>query len=299
MSKSLWSALLSALLVFSSAFVAAEDPAADPAEQIRQFNASLNYQTGDVAVAAAHAVLHLGAGFRYLPPTDARRVLEQLWGNPPDDSVLGMLVPGDLEVTDERSWAVVLTYSDDGYVSDEDAAKINYSDMLKTMQEQTAAANEEREKAGYGAVTLVGWASPPRYDADKKKLHWAKELVFSGADQHTVNYDIRALGRGGYLSMNAVGGIGDLSYIQQGMGRVLNMVEFDAGHRYADFNDDTDKVAGYGLAALVGGVAAGKMGLFAKLGVLLLGLKKFAVFLVVGAAALLKRLFGKKDGNSA
>ena len=193
MSKSWWSALLSALLVFSSAFVAAEDPAADPAEQIRQFNASLNYQTGDVAVAAAHAVLHLGAGFRYLPPTDARRVLEQLWGNPPDDSVLGMLVPGDLEVTDERSWAVVLTYSDDGYVSDEDAAKINYSDMLKTMQEQTAAANEEREKAGYGAVTLVGWASPPRYDADKKKLHWAKELVFSGADQHTVNYDILSL----------------------------------------------------------------------------------------------------------
>ena len=245
MSKSVLSAALSALWLLSSPFVVAQaQESTDAAAQLREFNASLQYQRGDVPVAAAHATLHLDGGFRFLPPADSRRVLEQLWGNPPDDSVLGMLVPDGLEVTDERSWAVVLTYSDDGYVSDEEAA-------------------------------------------------------FGGAEQHTVNYDIRALGRGGYLSLNAVGGMGDLASIQQGMGRVLNMVEFDAGHRYADFNDDTDKVAGYGLAALVGGVAAGKMGLFAKLGVLLLGLKKFAVFLVVGAAALLKRLFGKKDGNSA
>ena len=167
------------------------------------------------------------------------------------------------------------------------------------MQEDTAAANGEREKAGYGRVDLVGWASPPRYDAEQKKLHWAKELAFNGAAQHTVNYDIRALGRGGYLSLNAIGGMGDLANIQQGMGRVLNMVEFDAGHRYADFNGDTDKVAGYGLAALVGGVAASKMGLFAKLGMLLLSLKKFAVFLLVGAAALLKRVFGGKKSDGA
>ena len=300
MSKSVLSAALSALWLLSSPFVVAQaQESTDAAAQLREFNASLQYQRGDVPVAAAHATLHLDGGFRFLPPADSRRVLEQLWGNPPDDSVLGMLVPDGLEVTDERSWAVVLTYSDDGYVSDEEAAKIDYGDLLKTMQEETASANDQREKAGYGRVDLVGWASPPRYDADKKKLHWAKELAFGGAEQHTVNYDIRALGRGGYLSLNAVGGMGDLASIQQGMGRVLNMVEFDAGHRYADFNDDTDKVAGYGLAALVGGVAAGKMGLFAQLGVLLLGLKKFAVFLVVGAAALLKRLFGKKDGNSA
>ena len=289
-------AALSALLSMSSA-VAAQ--AADPVAQLQQFNASLNYRTGDVPVAEAHATLHLDSGFRYLAPADTRRVLEELWGNPPDDSVLGMLVPNGLEVTDDNSWAVVLTYSDDGYVSDEEAAKIDYADLLKTMQEDTAAANGEREKAGYGRVDLVGWASPPRYDAEQKKLHWAKELAFNGAAQHTVNYDIRALGRGGYLSLNAIGGMGDLANIQQGIGRVLNMVEFDAGHRYADFNGDTDKVAGYGLAALVGGVAASKMGLFAKLGMLLLSLKKFAVFLLVGAAALLKRVFGGKKSDGA
>lgn len=295
MSKIAFSAALAALLAFGSAAASAQESEADPAELVRQFNASLQYQTGDVPVAAAHATLHLDGGFRYLPPADTRRVLEELWGNPPDEDVLGMLVPGGMEITDDNSWAVVLSYSDDGFVSDEEAAKIDYTEMLKTMQEETAAANDEREEAGYGRVDLVGWASPPRYDAEQKKLHWAKELSFSGADTHTVNYDIRALGRGGYLSMNAVGGMGDLAKIQQGMQRVLHMVEFDSGHRYADFDESTDKVAGYGLAALVAGAAASKMGLFAKLGVLLLSLKKFAVLILVGVAALLKKFFGKKD----
>ena len=301
MSKTVFAAAFAVLLAFTIAPASAQEQEqeADPAELVRQFNASLHYQRGDVAVAAAHATLHLDGGFRYLASADSRRVLEELWGNPPDEDVLGMLVPGGIEITDDNSWAVVLTYSDDGYVSDEEAAKIDYSEMLKTMQEETAAANDEREKAGYGRVELVGWASPPHYDAEHKKLHWAKELSFSGAEQHTVNYDIRALGRGGYLSMNAVGGMADLASIQQGMNRVIGMVEFDSGHRYADFDESTDKVAGYGLAALVAGAAASKMGLFAKLGVLLLSLKKFAVFILVGIAALLKKLFGKKDSSAA
>jgi uncharacterized membrane-anchored protein len=300
MSKAIRLAAAAASLLLSSVLSAAPAASAqDREEQLRQFNASLQYQQGDVAVAGAHATLHLREGFRYLAPADTRRVLEELWGNPPDDSVLGMLVPGDLEITDENSWAVVLTYSDDGYVSDEEAAKIDYAELLKSMQEETAAANDERAEAGYGRVDLVGWASPPRYDADQKKLHWAKELAFDGADQHTVNYDIRALGRGGYLSMNAVGGMADLAGIERGMRQVLGMVEFDAGHRYADFNEGTDKVAGYGLAALVGGVAASKMGLFAKLGILLLKFKKLLIFAIAGLGWLGAKLFGRKKADGA
>ncbi len=61
-------------------------------------------------------------------------------------------------------------------------------------------------------------------------------------------------------------------------------------------------LAGHALQSrhqLVGGAAASKMGLFAKLGMLLLSLKKFAVFLLVGAAALLKRVFGGKKSDGA
>ena len=37
----------------------------------------------------ADATLHVQPGFKYLGHDDARKVLEDLWGNPPDDSVLG------------------------------------------------------------------------------------------------------------------------------------------------------------------------------------------------------------------
>mgnify|MGYP006217387677 CR=1 FL=1 len=93
---------------------------------------------------------------------DARRVLEDMWGNPPDDSVLGMIVPRRPGLSEQDSWAVVVTWSDDGYVSDEDASKIDYADLLKTMQAETRDSNPERIKAGYGSLDLVGWAVPPR-----------------------------------------------------------------------------------------------------------------------------------------
>ena len=52
------------------------------------------------------------------------------------------------------------------------------------------------------------------------------------------------------------------------------MTEFNDGERYTDYNSKTDKTAAYGIGALVAGGIAAKAGLFAKLGALLLGLKK-------------------------
>jgi len=75
------------------------------------------------------------------------------------------------------------------------------------------------------------------------------------------------------------------------------MADFDAGQRYADFNPSTDKLAAYGIAALVAGGIAAKAGLFAKLGVILLAAKKFIILAVAAVGAALKKLFGGKDKN--
>ncbi len=48
---------------------------------------------------------------------------------------------------------------------------------------------------------------------------------------------------------------------------------------------------------MIGGGIAAKTGLLAKLGVLLLGAKKFIVFIVVGIVAFVRKLFGGKGGN--
>lgn len=259
-----------------------------------QFVASLHFKKGEIAVPEAKAHFRLSPAFRYLDKDDTRRVLEDMWGNPPDDSVLGMIVPVKPALNDDDGWAVVVTYSGDGYVSDIDASTIDYPDLLKQMQESTREQNSERKRAGYGVVDLVGWAVPPRYDADSKKLYWAKELAFNDNPQHTLNYDIRVLGRNGYLSLNAVADMSSLTRVQQGMQQLLPMTEFDAGARYADYDKSTDKTAAYGLAALIGGGLAAKAGLFAKLGLLLAKFWKLGLVGLVLLGSGIKRLFGSK-----
>ena len=76
---------------------------------------------------------------------------------------------------------------------------------------------------------------------------------------------------------------------------LLDNLKYVEGKRYADFNSSTDKVAEYGLAALVAGVAAKKLGLFAVIAAFL---AKFAKVGILAAAALggglWKRFRGKK-----
>jgi uncharacterized membrane-anchored protein len=107
------------------------------------------------------------------------------------------------------------------------------------------------------------------------------------------------LGREGYLSLNAVADIADLERVNAGMRDVLAMAEFDAGQRYADFNESTDRTAAYGLAALVGGGLAAKSGLLAKLALLLAKGWKLLLFAGVGIAVLVGKVRGKnKDGGA-
>ena len=134
--------------------------------------------------------------------------------------------------------------------------------MLKEMQDDTRDANAERKKQGYDEVELVGWATKPHYDHADNKLYWAKELAFGDRADHTLNYDIRALGRKGYLSLNAIADMSQLPRVEEGMQRVLGMTEFDPGSRYADFHQSTAQIAPYGIAALVSGATAAKARLF-------------------------------------
>jgi uncharacterized membrane-anchored protein len=82
------------------------------------------------------------------------------------------------------------------------------------------------------------------------------------------------------------------------MQQLLPMAEFDSGARYADYDASNDKLAGYGIAALIGGGIAAKTGLLAKLGVLLLAGKKLIVFLFVGLLMGIRKLFGGKGKDT-
>jgi uncharacterized membrane-anchored protein len=244
----------------------------------------LKFQQGEIKLKDGLATLKVSAKFRYLDPDQTDTVLVQLWGNPPSqEKTLGMLFPAEISPSAPESWGVVITYDEDGYVKDDEAAGINYDDLLKGMQEGTREANQERIKQGYEAIELIGWAAPPRYDQTAHKLYWAKELSFGGEPEHTLNYDIRALGRRGVLSLNAVASVSQLQMVEKDMREVLSFVEFNEGHRYGDYVAGVDKVAAYGIGALIAGKLAAKAGLF-KL--LLLFAAKFWKLLIIAALAI-------------
>ena len=255
----------------------------------------LQYQDGEITLQGGIAKIHLPNGFRFLDPKNAEVVLSKIWGNPPGAKTLGMLVPTTISPASASAWAVILTYTEDGYVKDDDAEKIDYTKLLKEMQESTTEASKEREKQGFGSIQLIGWATPPRYDKSSHKMYWAKELKFDGSDENTLNYNIRLLGRRGVLVLNAVAGMEQLPAIQSATPTLLSMIDFQEGHRYADFDSSSDKVATYGLAALVAGGIATKAGLFKGLFVALLAAKKFVIIGVIAIGAYLKKVFGKKN----
>ncbi|MEM8764759.1 MAG: DUF2167 domain-containing protein [Bacteroidota bacterium] len=255
-------------------------------------NQSYTYQQGTIDLADGLATLNVPEGFKFLDSAQSHAVLTDLWGNPPSET-LGMLFPEDAGVLGEDfSYAIEITYSEDGYIDDEDAADLDYDDLLDEMKSDVDEANAQRKEMGYGTVDMIGWAAPPHYDSANKKLYWAKELHFEDEEANTLNYNIRILGRKGYLNMNAISEMDQLALVEDNVEDVLTSVEFNEGYRYADFNPDLDEVAAYGIGGLIAGKVLAKAGFFALL-------LKFWKVIAVGAVAVFgffrKALFGSKE----
>jgi uncharacterized membrane-anchored protein len=293
MLKKLLYALAIALLA-GAMLPAWADPQAGEKMTAEQFMASLKFQNGKINLPGGIATLDLPPNFRYLDPADANKVLVDAWGNPPGGETLGMIFPADVSPLSPEGWGVVITYQEDGHVKDDDANTINYDDLLKKMKDDTADEDKERVKQGYPSLLLSGWAEPPHYDAAAHKLYWALDLQPSDAKEHTLNYNIRVLGRKGVLVLNAVAGMTQLPSVKGEMENVIGFTDFTPGNRYADFNSSTDKVAEYGIAALVAGAVAAKLGLFAKIAAMLAPLWKLIAAGFVAVIAAIGKLLGVK-----
>jgi len=290
------------LLLPYASHLRAATPGEDRKVQLRGLANRLKYQQGTIDLKNGLATINLPESFRFVDAAGTETLLTGIWGNPPSGKKsLGMIVPAGFDPFDNDAWCVVIDYEEDGYVKDNDAEKINYTKLLKQMQEGLQQANAERVKSGYPSLELVGWAAAPRYDKETHKFYWAKELKFGdGKGENTLNYNLRILGRRGILVLNAVASMGQLPKIEAATPEILGMVDFNAGNRYADYTPGTDKLATYGLAALVAGGIAAKAGLFKGLLVALLALKKVLIIGVIAIIAFIKRIFGgrKQSGVS-
>jgi Uncharacterized membrane-anchored protein conserved in bacteria len=149
----------------------------------------------------------------------------------------------DQRMLEDNSWAFIITYEQMGYVEDDDADDIDYDELLETLQTDATAENEARVKEGYQTIQIVGWASKPYYDSEKKVLHWAKEIKFGDNELNTLNYNVRVLGRKGVLVLNAVSSMNELPEVQKSIVPVLSSFAYAEGSSYKDFNPDIDEVA--------------------------------------------------------
>ncbi|THU40929.1 DUF2167 domain-containing protein [Niastella caeni] len=280
--------LFIALLV-TGGMVRANDEDSLTAQLVQQIkmmdsvNKAMKYQTGVVKFSNGIAQLNVPQGFKYLNAEQSNFVLTDLWGNPPQENIMGMLFPEAGGPYADSSYAFIIKYNPMGYVKDEDADKINYDEMLTEMQKEEKDANAERLKQGYPSIHIVGWAQKPFYDKTNKVLHWAKRIQFGTEDHQTLNYDIRILGRKGILSMNAVASMSELEMVKKDINKVLHIAEFTDGNKYSDFDPKIDKVAAWGIGALVAGKVLAKVGAFAFLG-------KFLKVIILGIGALIAGL---------
>jgi len=286
-------------IILSTTATWAVDPAAQMKAAWQEAEKALKKGPVEIPI-AGQATLKLPKGFGYIPVGQTQRLLTAM-GNTSQPNIQGMLVP--LGSGEEENWFMVITYNDSGYISDEDAKDWDHDELLESYRAGTEEGNSVRSQRGLPEWEVGGWVEKPSYDAQNRRLIWAISLRDKGvtsAEETSVNYNTLALGREGYISMILVTGLNEVEAQKPAAKTLLSSLTFNPGRQYTDFDSSADKVAGYGLAALVTGVAAKKLGLIAMIAAFV---AKFAKVIIVAAlvfGAVARRFFtGKKDDENS
>lgn len=267
------------ILILAATFPGAS-AATDP-EQIPSFE----WTSGPATCPLGHvARIELPAGYQFTGKEGTRAILESM-GNPTGGNEFGLVTP---EATDESGagWFVVFQYDPIGYVRDTEKDQLDADVILESIRKGNEKANEFRRENGWPEMQVLGWSKAPFYDERTHNLTWA--ILGSAEGMTSVNYAVRLLGRGGSMSADLVIDPESLDAALPAFETLLAAFSFTPNNEYAAFREG-DKVAKYGLTALVAGGAgavAMKTGLLAR----------FWKFIVIGIIALgssLRGLFGR------
>lgn len=249
----------------------------------------LQWQVGPTSAdITARAKMTVPEGYVFLGEADTSKFLE-INGNPPRSGHY-MVGPKSLQ------WFAVFSFEESGYVKDDE--KIDPDALLQSLQESDGPGNEERKRLGMESIYTDGWQVAPHYDTQSKHLEWGVRLRTEDG-KSLVNYTSRLLGRKGVMSAVLVSSPQTLAQDTSDFKQVLGGYAFQSGEKYTEFTQG-DRVAEYGLAALVLGGAAAvatKKGLWGVIGGFLAAFWKVIAGLAVAAVAGFKSLFSKKKDS--
>ena len=234
--------------------------------------------------------------YAFVPKAQGNQVMKAL-GNGESPDLYGLIVP----TGDGENAMYTVEFKADGYVKDDDAKNLDPDDILKNYQEGTEQSNAERVRQGFPALEVSGWAQKPVYDAQQHRLTWAMIAHDKGAstEEDGVNYETRILGRDGVISITLLAESSKLNSEKIKADALTAGLHYNDGKKYADFSESAgDKVAKYGLATLITGVVAKKLGLFAVIVAFLAKFAKIGIIALFAAFPFLRKVFKRKEKHA-
>jgi uncharacterized membrane-anchored protein len=207
------------------------------------------------------AEIDIGEDTIFLDAEGTRRLME-LTQNP----LSGREVATLSSASEDDSWFLVLEFDPVGYVAGEEKDDLDADAMVEAIRSGTEIANEARRERGWSTMSIVGWHEPPHYDELTNHMSWA--IIGESNGGHTINRIVKLLGRHGVMTATLVAAPDDLVAAAPAADALLANYRFQPGNTYAEFVPSTDKLAQYGLTALVvggAGAALVKSGLLARL----------------------------------
>ena len=258
--------------------------ASSPSPATAQNISDLAWHEGPATAAIGkNAVLKVNEDVVFIDEANSRRFLE-LTGNLPSDGI------NIIYNTKDRWWAA-FSYEDTGHVKDDE--KIDADALLKNLREGDESSNAERKRRGMSELHTDGWYVPPHYDPATKRLEWGVKLRSDNGV--SANYTIRLLGRTGVTSATLVSSPEQLDANVQSFKATLPGFDYNAGEKYSEFKQG-DRIAEYGLAALIAGGAAAvatKKGLWGTIAAFLAASWKVVAGVAIAAVAGVKKLFSR------
>jgi uncharacterized membrane-anchored protein len=247
----------------------------------------LNWKIGpEEGLIGNKAKIYIPEGYAFLGSRDTKKLMEMMENIPGENEYV--FAPNDL------SWFAVFEFDSVGYVKDNET--LDAQSLLDTVTRGTEQGNVERRKRGWSTMTILGWRFQPRYDKQSNLLEWAFLAKEDRSNGKIINYNTRILGRTGVMKVVLVADPDILDTAVYAFKRAINGYSFVSGERYAEYREG-DRVAEFGLAALVAGGAAAvatKKGFWAAIVAFFLAAKKLVIAAVIGLFVWIGSLFRRK-----
>lgn len=236
------------------------------------------------------AELSINEKFIFAGAEDTKKIMEYM-GNPLSNNEIGYIAPND----EAAKWFIVFDYLPIGYVRDDEKDDIDSEAILDAIKKGTENANKIREKNGFAPLFIKSWFKEPYYDENTHNLTWTILAEQNGVD--IVNHNVRILGRHGYISLVLVTDVETLSASAAELDEIVSNISYKKGKSYAEYVQG-DKIAKYGLTALIAGGAAATATKFGLIKILAKAWK-VVMIAVIGFFAVLKNkiksLFSRKQ----